>query len=108
MVPVRRDQGKLLLAKVLACDRGWFCHRVRQFVQRMGVGGGRMLEVSQEFTTAFDRRLEKAAVPAEERPDYMKWALYYLDFCQKYGHPLRASSSLGPFLTKLQAKRQSA
>jgi hypothetical protein len=45
-------------------------------------------------------------VPAPQRPDYHKWVHFYLDFCQKYGHPPRSPTSLGPFLDKLAAKNQ--
>lgn len=67
-----------------------------------------MLEVTREFIVAFDRRLERAAVPAGQRPDYRKWVRFYLDFCQKYGLPPRAPTSLDPFLAKLESKGQSA
>jgi hypothetical protein len=65
-----------------------------------------MLEVSREFTVAFDRRMERVGVPAGQRTDDRKWVRFYLDFCQKYGHPPRAMTSLDPFLAKLESKRQ--
>lgn len=46
-------------------------------------------------------------MPANQRPDYHKWARFYLDFCTKYGHSPALPTSLGPFLTKLAAKSQS-
>jgi Phage integrase, N-terminal SAM-like domain len=67
-----------------------------------------MQQVAQETWIAFERRLEQAQVPAPQRPDYHKWTRFYLDFCQKYGHPPRSPASLGPFLNKLAARNQSA
>jgi hypothetical protein len=67
-----------------------------------------MQQVAEETRVAFERRLERAQVPAPQRPDYHKWTRFYLDFCHKYGHPPRSPTSLGPFLSKLAAKNQSA
>jgi hypothetical protein len=67
-----------------------------------------MQQVARETWAAFERRLERAQVPAPQRPDYHKWTRFYLDFCHKYGHPPRSPTSLGPFLNKLAAKKQSA
>ena len=66
-----------------------------------------MQQVAEETRVAFERRLERARVPAPQRPDYQKWVRFYLDFCRKYGHPPRSPMSLGPFLGKLAAKHQS-
>ena len=66
-----------------------------------------MQQVARETWVAFERRLERAGVPAPQRPDYHKWTRFYLDFCHKYSHPPRSASSLGPFLSKLAAKNQS-
>ena len=65
-----------------------------------------MQQVAEETRVAFERRLERAAVPAPQRPDYHKWTRFYLDFCHKYGHPPRSPTSLAPFLSKLAAKNQ--
>jgi hypothetical protein len=65
-----------------------------------------MEQVARETWVAFERRLERAGVPAPQRPDYHKWTRFYLDFCHKYGHPPRSPASLGPFLGKLAAKNQ--
>jgi hypothetical protein len=67
-----------------------------------------MQQVAEETRVAFERRLERAQVPAPQRPDYHKWTRFYLDFCHEYGHPSRSPKSLGPFLSKLAAKNQSA
>jgi hypothetical protein len=66
-----------------------------------------MQQVARETWVAFERRLERAQVPASQRPDYHKWTRFYLDFCHKYGHPPRSLTSLGPFLSKLAAKNRS-
>jgi len=66
-----------------------------------------MQQVAEETRVAFERRLERARVPAPKRPDYQKWVRFYLDFCRKYGHPPRSPTSLGPFLGKLAARHQS-
>ena len=67
-----------------------------------------MQQVARETWVAFERMLERAQVPAPQRPDYHKWTRFYLDFCHKYGHPPRSPTSLGSFLSKLAAKNQSA
>ena len=66
-----------------------------------------MQQVPAEIWAAFERRLDQAQVPADQRPDYHKWVRFYLDFCTKYGHSPALPTSLGPFLTKLAAKNQS-
>ena len=65
-----------------------------------------MQQVARETWVAFERRLERAQVPAPQRPDYHRWTRFYLDFCHKYGHSPRSPTSLGPFLGKLAAKNQ--
>ena len=67
-----------------------------------------MQQVPADISAAFERRLDAAQVPADQRPDYHKWTRFYLDFCRKYGHPPRSPTSLGPFLGKLATKHQSA
>src|SRR5437660_2397555 len=53
-----------------------------------------MQQVARETWVAFERRLERAGVPAPQRPDYHKWTRFYLDFCHKYSHPPRSATSL--------------
>jgi len=56
-----------------------------------------MQQVARETWVAFERRLERAQVPAPQRPDYHKWTRFYLDFCHKYGiRPVRPQA-LGHF-----------
>ncbi len=64
-----------------------------------------MQQVARETWVAFERRLERAQVPAPQRPNYHKWTRFCLDFCHKYGHPPRSPISLEPFLSKLAAYR---
>ena len=57
-----------------------------------------MQPVARETQAAYERRLERALVPASPRPAYHQWTRFYLDFCHKYGHVPRSPTSLGPFL----------
>src|SRR5206468_10873999 len=66
-----------------------------------------MQQVARETWLAYERRLEGAQVPASQRADYHKWTRFYLDFCHKYGLGPRSPTSLGPFLSKLAARKQS-
>ena len=65
-----------------------------------------MIKLSNETLVAFDRRMERRGVRAEDREDYRKWMWFYLDFCQKYGFPPRIITSLDPFIAKLASKNQ--
>jgi len=49
-------------------DSGLFCIVLAIIAAPSGRRGEIMLEVTREFTVAFDRRLERAAVPSKERP----------------------------------------
>ena len=66
-----------------------------------------MAQLASETSVAYERRLERAQVPAPQRPDYHRWIRFYLDFCRRHEHPPRALTSVGPFLSKLAAKNQS-
>lgn len=59
-----------------------------------------MLMLSEETVLAYENRMERAGVPERERADYLKWVRFYLDFCQKYGHPARGETSRGLFLER--------
>ena len=48
-----------------------------------------MNALSGQTVLAYERRMERTGVPARERPSYLRWVRFYLDFCQKYGHPPR-------------------
>ena len=69
--------------------------------------GVAMEQVSRETWVAFEGRLERAGVPAPQRPEYHRWVRFFFDFCAKYGHSPALPTSLGPFLAKLTAKNQS-
>jgi hypothetical protein len=45
-----------------------------------------MQQVPAEISTAFERRLDRARVPAPQCPDYHKWVRFCFDFCYQYGH----------------------
>ena len=66
-----------------------------------------MQQVPADIWAAFERRLDEAQVPTDQRPDYHKWVRFYFHFCHKYGHSPALSTSLGPFLAKLASKNQS-
>jgi len=38
-----------------------------------------MDEVPAEISTALERRLDRAGVPASQRPDYRKWVRFYFN-----------------------------
>jgi len=40
-----------------------------------------MQQVARETSVAYERRLERAQVPAAQHPDYHRWIRFYLDFC---------------------------
>ena len=42
-----------------------------------------MEQVSREKWVAFEGRLERAGVPAPQRPEYHRWVRFYFDFCHK-------------------------
>ncbi len=57
---------------------------------------------------AFVRRMEREGVPSEGRRNWLKWAMFYLDFCGKYRHAAREEARIGAFVAKLAAKGQDA
>src|SRR5437868_2571699 len=63
-----------------------------------------MQQLPAQLTASFERRLDQAHVPQSRHLDYHKWVGFYIYFCQKYGFPSTAPTTLGPFLTKLAAK----
>jgi hypothetical protein len=40
-----------------------------------------MQQVPADTSAAFQRRLDQAQVPADQRQDYQKWVCFYFDFC---------------------------
>jgi len=65
-----------------------------------------MKALSEQTVVAYGRRMERAGVGPQDRAGYFRWVRFYLDFCQKYGHPPREEASSGPFLAKLESKNQ--
>ncbi|HWX21457.1 MAG TPA: integron integrase [Candidatus Binatia bacterium] len=63
--------------------------------------------LSAPAVAEFEQRLNQARVPPPHQSQYHKWARLYCYFCQKFGYSPAASTSLGPFLTKLAAINQS-
>ncbi len=65
-----------------------------------------MKALSEQTVVAFERRMERAGVRAQERAGYLRWVRFYLDFCENYAHPPREETSITPFLAKLASKNQ--
>jgi integron integrase len=65
-----------------------------------------MLIVPSALQTQFEACLHNQAIPPHTHGFYKKWLRYYLDFCHKYHFPPAHKDSLGPFLNKLQEKKQ--
>jgi integron integrase len=65
-----------------------------------------MLTIPSALQTQFEVCLRNKALPKHTHGLYKKWLRYYLDFCQKYHFPPGHEDSLGPFLNKLQEKKQ--
>lgn len=40
-----------------------------------------MKSLQDETRVAFERRMERAGVPVQERAAWQKWVMFYLDFC---------------------------
>jgi hypothetical protein len=64
------------------------------------------MEGYSEILDGYSPLLFEHRVPASLHADFRKWVRFYLDFCEKYGHPPRSSDSLAPFLAKLGQKNQ--
>jgi len=63
--------------------------------------------LSEEVSTYLEKRLREGRVDRAAWCLYRKWARFYFDFCDKYGHAPRDVGSLEPFLEKLRSKNQS-
>lgn len=66
-----------------------------------------MKKMAKQLQDAVLRTLNQRSVPQDQQKDYLKWLLFYFDFCLKYHHAPRDEDSLAPFLQKLAEKRQS-
>jgi integron integrase len=67
-----------------------------------------MIRLPEALQAKYQMLLEKNAIPPRERPYYLKWLRYYLDFCKKNALPYADSHSLLPFTEKLKEKKQAA
>ncbi len=65
-----------------------------------------MIIIPPDLLGRFESTLNQKSVPNQSRNYYKKWLRYYLDFCQKYNHPISTKESLGQFIKKLQEKNQ--
>jgi len=65
-----------------------------------------MINIPTDLLARFESILTKRSVPNKFRNYYKKWLRYYLDFCQKYSHPISTQESLQQFTKKLQEKNQ--
>ena len=65
-----------------------------------------MKNLSPETVTKYELFLKKRSIPGALNEYYKKWLRYYLDFCEKYGHPYMNEKSLMLFLDKLKNKNQ--
>ncbi|MCW7754322.1 integron integrase [Desulfobotulus sp. H1] len=67
-----------------------------------------MIRLPEALKAKFQLLLEKSAIPPRERPYYLKWLRYYLDFCQKNALSYADSRNIIAFAEKLQEKKQTA
>jgi integron integrase len=64
------------------------------------------LSDNQALLAAYNSTLKQNSISGSQRPFYVKWTGYYLDFCHKYGHSPHDLSSLPLFIKKLTSKKQ--
>lgn len=65
-----------------------------------------MLQIPSELRTQFLASLRRNSVPSNEHAPFLKWLLYYLDFCKKQQVAHGKPENLPRFLAKLQDKKQ--
>lgn len=65
-----------------------------------------MLDIPSNVKRRFLEGLNRESVPDNQKPHYLKWLRYFLDFCRKNSELHSDSSSIEPFLLKLSAKGQ--
>jgi hypothetical protein len=66
-----------------------------------------MLAIPPDLARSFESLLANHGVPVPQRPYYLKWLRYYLDFCQKYSLSSTDRRSFAAFDGKLRDKNQS-
>ena len=59
------------------------------------------LETEKQFLTLLNNKM-----PQKLHPDYLRWLIFYLDFCVKYEFEEDNQESLPKFLNKLKQKNQ--
>jgi hypothetical protein len=65
-----------------------------------------MLDLPPSIVQANQEAATRDDVPVEQRPHYVRWLRYCLDFCRKYGHDPEVADSLRPFEDKLIETRE--
>ena len=65
-----------------------------------------MLVVAKSVQEAYAHLLSSRGIPGKEHHFFQKWLRFYLDFCNKYHHPVAPQSSLHAFIEKLSEKEQ--
>ena len=67
-----------------------------------------MIRIPEALEVKYNMLLDKNAIPPRERPHYLKWLRYYLDFCKKKALLYAESQNIIPFTEKLKEKKQTA
>ena len=67
-----------------------------------------MIRLPEALEVKYNMLLDKNAIPPRERPHYLKWLRYYLDFCKKKALLYAESQNIIPFTEKLKEKKQTA
>lgn len=50
-----------------------------------------MIQIPANFIKKYSTFIDLKGVPQQQQHYYAKWLRYYIDFCNKYGFPDRAS-----------------
>ena len=61
-----------------------------------------MRKIPTSINTQFNALLNRSKIPKREQKHYLKWLLYYLDFCHNYGFNESNPQSLPKFIWKLK------
>ena len=65
-----------------------------------------MIKIPENILISFNELLKNKAIHHNYHHNYRKWLRYYLDFCNKYNHPVNNYNTLPHFVNKLQEKNQ--
>jgi len=66
-----------------------------------------MNKLSVEEYKRYQSRLDALNVPKHQKPHYVKWVRYFLDFESKYGAGRSGQALIDAFIEKLSSKDQS-